>query len=137
MLAQHTFKLWRTYALLVLKARSSVLAKKHLLIADVRVTALFPVVAGHALITLGPGGSLFTLTESCAVAAVVDGAHLVTVTLYADALIVQLSRGVAVVSQSAVLAVLAPGVVLAAHTGDDVQVVDVTAAVGVAVALTV
>jgi len=36
-----------------------------------------------------------------------------------------------------VLAVLAPGVVLAADAGDDVQVVDVAAAVGVAVALAV
>lgn len=35
------------------------------------------------------------------------------------------------------LAVLTPGVVLAADTRDDVQVVDVAAAVGVAVALTV
>lgn len=55
----------------------------------------------------------------------------------ADALVVQLSRGVAVVAQPAVLAVLAPGVVLAADAGDDVQVVDVAAAVGMAVALTV
>lgn len=55
----------------------------------------------------------------------------------ADALVVQFSRSVAVVAQPAVLAVLAPGVVLAADTCDDVQVVDVAAAVGVAVALTV
>lgn len=55
----------------------------------------------------------------------------------ADALVVQFSRGVAVVAQPAVLAVLAPGVVLAADACDDVQVVDVAAAVGVAVALTV
>lgn len=55
----------------------------------------------------------------------------------ADALIIQFSRGVAEVSQSAVLAVLAPGVVLAADARDDVQVVDVAAAVGVAVALAV
>lgn len=137
MLAQHTFKLRRTYALLVLVACSSILAKKHLLITDIRVTALFPVESGHALVTLGPIGSLFTLAKACAVTPVMDRAHLVTVTFYADALIVQLSRGVAVVSQPAVLAVLAPGIVLAAHTGDDVQVVDVTAAVGVAVALTV
>lgn len=55
----------------------------------------------------------------------------------ADALIIQFGRGVAEVSQSAVLAVLAPGVVLAADACDNVQVVDVAAAVGVAVALTV
>lgn len=55
----------------------------------------------------------------------------------ADALVVQFSRSVAVVAQPAVLAVLAPGVVLAADTRDDVQVVDVAAAVGVAIALTV
>lgn len=55
----------------------------------------------------------------------------------ADALVIQFGRGVAEVSQPAVLAVLAPGVVLAADTCDDVQVVDVAAAVGVAVALTV
>lgn len=55
----------------------------------------------------------------------------------ADALIIHFSRSVAVVSQPAVLAVLAPGVVLAADACDDVQVVDVAAAVGVAVALTV
>lgn len=55
----------------------------------------------------------------------------------ADALIIQFSRGVAEVSQSAVLAVLAPGVVLTADACDDVQVVDVAAAVGVAIALTV
>lgn len=55
----------------------------------------------------------------------------------ADALVVQFSRSVAVVAQPAVLAVLAPGVVLAADACDDVQVVDVAAAVGVAVALTV
>lgn len=55
----------------------------------------------------------------------------------ADALVVQFSRSVAVVSQPAVLAVLAPGVVLAADARDDVQVVDVAAAVGVAVALAV
>lgn len=55
----------------------------------------------------------------------------------ADALVVQFSRSVAVVAQPAVLAVLAPGVVLAADARDDVQVVDVAAAVGVAVALTV
>ena len=69
--------------------------------------------------------------------------HTLTVSLSpcgltdADALIVQFSRGVAEVSQSAVLAVLAPGVVFAADARDDVQVVDVAAAVGVAVALTV
>lgn len=55
----------------------------------------------------------------------------------ADALVIQFSRSVAVVSQPAVLAVLAPGVVLAADARDDVQVVDVAAAVGVAVALAV
>lgn len=55
----------------------------------------------------------------------------------ADALIIQFGRGVAEVSQSAVLAVLAPGVVLAADACDDLQVFDVAAAVGVAVALTV
>lgn len=55
----------------------------------------------------------------------------------ADALIIQFGRGVAVESQSAVLAVLAPGVVLAADACDDVQVVDVAAAIGVAVALAV
>lgn len=54
-----------------------------------------------------------------------------------DTLIVQFSRSIAEVSQPAVLAVLAPGVVLAADACDDVQVVDVAAAVGVAVALTV
>lgn len=54
-----------------------------------------------------------------------------------DVLIIQFGRGVAEVSQSAVLAVLASGVVLAADTSDDVQVVDVAAAVGVAIALTV
>jgi len=55
----------------------------------------------------------------------------------ADVLIIQFSRGVAEVSQSAVLAVLASGVVLAADACDDVQVVDVAAAVGVAIALAV
>lgn len=55
----------------------------------------------------------------------------------ADVLVIQLSRGVAEISESAVLAVLASGVVLAADARDDVQVVDVAAAVGVAVALTV
>lgn len=55
----------------------------------------------------------------------------------ADALVVQFSRSVAVVAQPAVLAVLTSGVVLTADACDDVQVVDVAAAVGVAVALTV
>lgn len=55
----------------------------------------------------------------------------------ADVLVIQLSRSVAEVPQPAVLAVLASGVVLAADARDDVQVVDVAAAVGVAVALTV
>lgn len=55
----------------------------------------------------------------------------------ADALVVQFSRSVAVVAQPAVLAVLASGVVLTADACDDIQVVDVAAAVGVAVALTV
>lgn len=63
--------------------------------------------------------------------------HSPTTLTDADALIIQFGRGVAEVSQSAVLAVLAPGVVLAADACDDVQVVDVAAAVGVAVALTV
>lgn len=56
---------------------------------------------------------------------------------HADALVVQFGGGVAEVAQPAVLAVLAPGVVLAADARDDVQVVDVAAAVGVAVALAV
>lgn len=60
-----------------------------------------------------------------------------TVLTDADVLVVQLSRSVAEVPQPAVLAVLASGVVLAADARDDVQVVDVAAAVGVAVALTV
>lgn len=55
----------------------------------------------------------------------------------ADVLIIQLSRSVAEITESAVLAVLASGVVLAADARDDVQVVNVAAAVGVAVALTV
>lgn len=55
----------------------------------------------------------------------------------ADVLVIQLSRSVAEISEPAVLAVLASGVVLAADARDDVQVVDVAAAVGVAVALTV
>ena len=56
---------------------------------------------------------------------------------HADALVVQLGGGVAEVSQATVLAVLPPGVVLAAGARHDVQVVDVAAAVGMAVALTV
>lgn len=56
---------------------------------------------------------------------------------YAYILIVQLCRAVAVEAQAAVLAVLAPRVVLAAHAGHHVKKVDVAAAVGVAVALTV
>lgn len=56
---------------------------------------------------------------------------------YAYILIVQLCRAVAVEAQAAVLAVLAPRVVLAAHAGHHVQEVDVAAAVGVAIALTV
>lgn len=55
----------------------------------------------------------------------------------ADVLVIQLSRSVAEESQPAVLAVLASGVVLAADARDDVQVVDVAAAIRVAVALTV
>lgn len=55
----------------------------------------------------------------------------------ADVLIIQFGGGVAEVSQPAVLAVLASGVVLAADAGDNVQVVDVAAAIGVAVTLTV
>lgn len=55
----------------------------------------------------------------------------------ADVLVIQLSRSVAEVAEPAVLAVLASGVVLAADARDDVQVVDVAAAVRVAVALTV
>ena len=55
----------------------------------------------------------------------------------ADAFVVQLSGGVPEVAHPAVLAVLAPGVVLAAHTGHNVQVVDVATAVRVAVTLTV
>ena len=56
---------------------------------------------------------------------------------HADTLVVQLGRGVAEVSQATVLAVLSAGVVLAADAGHDVQVLDVAAAVGMAVALTV
>lgn len=136
-LAQYPLKLWRTDALLVLVACSSVLAQEHLLVANVRVTALFPVVSWEAVVTLGPCGTIFALAEACAVTPVMNRTHLVAVTLDADALIIQFGGGVAEVSQSAVLAVLAPGVVLAADTCDDVQVVDVAAAVGVAVALTV
>lgn len=137
LLAQYPLKLWRTDALLVLVARSSVLAQEHLLVTDVSITALFPVVSWQTIVTFGPCCSVFTLAEACAVTSVMDRTHLVAVALDADALIIQLGRGVAEVSQPAVLAVLAPGVVLAADARDDVQVVDVAAAVRVAVALTV
>lgn len=56
---------------------------------------------------------------------------------YAYILIIQLRRAVAVEAQATVLAVLAPRVVLAAHAGHHIQKVNVAAAVGVAVALTV
>lgn len=137
MLAQYPLELWRTDALQVLVARSSVLAQEHLLVTNVRVTALLPVVSWQTVVTFGPRGPVFTLTETCAITPVMNRAHLVAVTLDADVLIIQFGRGVAVESQSAVLAVLAPGVVLAADACDDVQVVDVAAAIGVAVALAV
>lgn len=56
---------------------------------------------------------------------------------YADALVIQLRRGVPEVSKAAMLAVLPPSVVLAADASDDVEKVDVAAAVGMAVAFAV
>lgn len=55
----------------------------------------------------------------------------------ADVLVIQLGRAVAIVTQAAVLTVLASSVVFAADTGHHVQEVNVAAAVGVPVALTV
>lgn len=52
-------------------------------------------------------------------------------------LVIQFNWGIPVEAHAAVLAVLATCVVLTAHTRDNVQVVDVTAAVGVAMTLTV
>lgn len=54
-----------------------------------------------------------------------------------DVLVVQLGGRVAEEAQTAVLAVLAPGVVFATDAGHYLQVFNVTAAVGVAVAFTV
>lgn len=45
------------------------------------VTALFPVVSGQAVVTLGPRGAVFALAEARAVTPVVDGSHLVAVAL--------------------------------------------------------
>lgn len=55
----------------------------------------------------------------------------------ADVLVIQLGRAVAIVTQAAVLTVLASSVVFAADTGHHVQEVNVAAAVGVPIALTV
>lgn len=52
-------------------------------------------------------------------------------------LVVQFDWEIPVVAHATMLAVLAARVVLTAHTRDNVQVVDVTAAVGVAMTLTV
>lgn len=137
LLAQDPLEAHGADAALVLVAGATVLAEQELVIADIGEAALSPVVVGQAVVALGPRGTFLALTVAGLVAAVVHGADLVAVTFYADILIVQLGGAVAVEAQAAVLAVLAPRVVLAAHTGHHVQEVDVAAAVGVAVALTV
>lgn len=54
-----------------------------------------------------------------------------------DVLVVQRQRGVSVVTEPTVLTVLSSCVVFTAHTCDHVDEVDVAAAVGVAITLTV
>lgn len=46
------------------------------------VTALLPVVSWQTVVTFGPRGPVFTLTETCAVTPVMNRAHLVAVTLW-------------------------------------------------------
>lgn len=46
------------------------------------VTALFPVVSWHTVVTLGPRGTFFTLAEARAITSVMNRTHLVAVTLW-------------------------------------------------------